>query len=111
MLIAAVLCLCAATVSAALGLWSLSRPRDTARTLLRAVAPTQLAAAAILAAGGLVALAAPPSLAVPVVIVCVAGAVGAVAAGSWQTARYAVSRDTAPADCRGNCPTCTLSCR
>jgi hypothetical protein len=44
------------------------------------VAPTQLAAA-ILAAGGVVAPAAPQHLAVVVVSVCVAGAVGTVTAG------------------------------
>jgi hypothetical protein len=51
MLIAAVLCLCAAVAIAALGLWLLTRPRtadDPVRQVLRAVAPTQLAAAVML---------------------------------------------------------------
>jgi len=50
MLIAAVLCLCAAVVIAALGVWLLARPHttDAAQLVLRGVAPTQLAAAAML---------------------------------------------------------------
>ncbi len=60
MLIAAVLCLCAAVATAGLGLWLLTRPvaADPVRQVLRAVAPTQLAAAVMLAAGGVVALSA-----------------------------------------------------
>jgi hypothetical protein len=58
MLIAAVLCLCAAVATAGLGLWLLTRPRvaDPVHQVLRAVAPTQLAAAVMLTAGGVVAL-------------------------------------------------------
>ena len=46
MLIAGVLCLCAALATAALGLWTLSRPHnaDPAHLVRRAIAPTQLAA-------------------------------------------------------------------
>ena len=53
MLFAAVGCLCAAAATAALGGWTLSRPRsaDMVRRVLRAVAPTQLAAAAIVEDG------------------------------------------------------------
>ena len=60
MLIAAVLCLCAAVATGALGVWLLSRPQsnDYVRQVLRGVAPIQLAAAVMLAAGGAVALAA-----------------------------------------------------
>jgi hypothetical protein len=113
MLIAGVVCLCAAVVSAAFGLWTLSRPRatDVNQLVLRAVAPTQLAAAVMLAAGGVVALATPPHTGLLVVIVCVLGAIGTVAAGSWQGARFAVShQEPAPADCAGSCAACVLSC-
>ena len=57
MVVAAVLCLCAAVVTAAQAVWSLTRPPtvDYVRQVLRAVAPTQLAAAAMLAAGAVVA--------------------------------------------------------
>ncbi len=110
MLIAAVLCLCAAVATAAGGMWLLTRPRprDPVRQVLRAVAPTQLAAAAMLAAGGVVALSARPETGVLVVIVCVVGAVSTVAAGCWQSAKV-VARNEA-AGCGGGCATCTLSC-
>jgi hypothetical protein len=123
MLIAGVLCLCAAVVSAGFGTWSLSRnqaPDSTGSTpttalALRAMAPTQLAAAVMLAAGGLVALAASPPAALVVVILCVAGALGTLAAGSLQSARFALRREAAganyAADCGTNCTGCTLSCR
>lgn len=114
MLIAGVLCLCAAGVLIALGLRSLSRSNaaDTAQVVMRTVAPPQLAGAVMLAAGGAVALAAPRDAALPVVGVCVVGALGTVAAGSWQTARYALRRQAAtPTDCGGACLTCTLACR
>jgi hypothetical protein len=122
MLIAAVLCLCAAVAIAAVGLWLLSRPRsgDYVRQVLRAVAPTQLAAAVMLAAGGGVALSTPPEMGVLVVIVCVVGAVSTVAAGCWQSAKVvaaAAAQSTgerspsgAAAGCGGSCGTCTLSC-
>ena len=115
MLIAAVLCLCAAAATAALGLWLLSRPHfgDPVRQVLRAVAPTQLAAAAMLAAGGMVALSTPSHTAFVVVVVCVLGAVGTVAAGCWQAAKGAAQQQAvgAQGDCGGACATCTLSCK
>ena len=82
-------CVCVAVVLAVLGLWSLARPggTDTAELVMRSVAPPQLAAAVMLAAGGTVALAAPHGPALTVVCVCIVGAIGTVAAGSWQTAR------------------------
>ncbi|HET9876752.1 MAG TPA: hypothetical protein VFQ37_13460, partial [Mycobacterium sp.] len=64
MLIAGVLCLGAATVSVAFGLWALLRPM--AQPVLRVVAPAQLAAAVMFAAGGTVALVGPPRGAVAV---------------------------------------------
>ncbi len=116
MLIAAVLCLCAAGVFAALGARALARtaPAGGAQQVLRAVAPTQLAAAVMLAAGGVVALSNQP--AVGLFVLCVVGALGTVAAGIWQGARYAhatLTRETAACQRSGDqpCATCTLSCR
>lgn len=114
MLIAGVLCVCAALAAAAFGIWSLAQPpaADPTQLALRAMAPTQLAAAVMLIAGGVVALAAPAQTALVVVIVCVTGALGTLAAGSWQSARYALRREAAAAEagCAGNCAGCTLSC-
>ncbi|OBI79349.1 hypothetical protein [Mycobacterium sp. E740] len=117
MLIAAVLCLCAAAVTAGLGGWLLRRPPsgDPVRAVLRSVAPTQLAAATMLAAGGGVALVAEPRIAVVVLIVCVLGAVGTVATGCWQSAKAVAIADAQRAaassgGCGGACAGCTLSC-
>ena len=130
MLIAAVLCLCAAVATAGLGLWLLTRPRaaDPVRQILRAVAPTQLAAAVMLTAGGVVALSAQPETGLLVVVVCVVGAISTVAAGCWQSAKVVARREAAAGwapwapsslgdslgdlreDCGGACATCTLSC-
>ena len=111
MLIAGVVCMCAAMASAGFGTWSLSHSQtvDTTQMALRAMAPTQLAAAVMLAAGGVVALAASPHTALVVLIVCVAGALGTLATGSWQSARFALRQEPAPA-CVGNCAVCTQSC-
>jgi hypothetical protein len=113
MLVAAVLCLCAAVAIAGVGLWLLARPHsgDYVRQVLRAVAPTQLAAAVMLAAGGAVALSTRPATAVLVVIVCVVGAVGTVAAGCWQSAKTAAAARPSAEHCGGACAGCTLSCR
>jgi hypothetical protein len=112
MLIAAVLCLCAASASAALGVRALARPVAAGGTqqVLRAVAPTQLAAAVMLAAGGVMALSDRPSIGL--LVLCVGGAVGTVTAGIWQGARYA-QRSLGACGRRGErpCATCTLSCR
>jgi hypothetical protein len=119
MLIAGVLCVCAAVASAGFGTWSLAQNQpfktgnDTTQVALRALAPTQLAAAVMLTAGGVVALAAAPQTALVVLIVCVAGALGTLAAGSWQSARFALRRDAAgfeSAACAGSCATCSQSC-
>ena len=92
---------------------------DPVRQVLRAVAPTQLAAAVMLTAGGLVALSAQPQTGLIVVVVCVVGAVCTVAAGCWQSAKVVARREPparrsqAPGwrgDCGGACATCTLSC-
>jgi hypothetical protein len=113
MLIAAVLCLCAAVATAGLGLWLLSRPRsaDPVQQVLRAVAPTQLASAVMLAAGGSVALSSPPQTGLVVVVVCVIGAVATVAAGCWQSAKVVARQEAAGTSCGGACASCTLSCK
>ncbi|OBJ50864.1 hypothetical protein [Mycobacterium sp. 1423905.2] len=113
MLIVGMLCMCAAVASAAFGAWSLTQPQTADTTLLarRAMAPTQLAAAVMLTAGAVVALAASPQAALVVVIVCIVGAVGTLATGSWQSARYALRNQAVEAaGCGGNCVGCTLSC-
>lgn len=104
MLIAAVLCLAAAVVSTAFGLRTLLRPRGAGSTqlVLRVVAPAQVAAGVMLAAGGVVALAGPPRGAAVVLVISVLGALGTLAAASWQGARYA-SRPPAPSGCCGGC--------
>ncbi|OKH62407.1 hypothetical protein [Mycolicibacterium obuense] len=117
MMVAAVLCLGVAFVTAALGVWSLTRPApigDFVRQVLRGVAPIQLAAAVMLAAGGAVALSATASTASVVLVVCVIGAVATLAAGCWQSAKVvarANARQSADAGCAGSCAACTLSCR
>lgn len=112
MLIAAVLTLCAAVATAGLGLWSLIRPRtgDSVVQVLRAVAPTQLAAAVMLAAGGTVALAATHGTGLVLLIGCIAGAVGTVGAGCYQSAKALENTRRAAASCAGSCAACTLSC-
>lgn len=119
MLFAAVGCLCAAVATAALGGWTLSRPRsaDIVGQVLRAVAPTQLAAAAMLTVAGVVALSSRPEVGAVVVVVCALGAITTVAAGCWQSAKFVVAKaatgpscGTASSGCgTGACATCTLS--
>jgi hypothetical protein len=117
MLIAGLLCLCAAVVAAGLAVRTLLRPHpadgpaDVNAQVARAVAPIQLTAAVMLAAGGLVGLVSDASTGLVVLIVCVIGAVGTVAAGSWQSARYALRREQNAGDgCAGSCTACTMSC-
>ena len=112
MLIAGVVCMCAAVASAGFGTWSLSHSQtvDTTQMALRAMAPTQLAAAVMLAVGGAVALTASPHTALVVLIVCVAGALGTLVTGSWQSARFALRQEVAAPSCSGNCAVCTQSC-
>jgi hypothetical protein len=116
MLVPALLTLCAAAVTAALGVWSLTRrpSTDFVQQVLRAVAPTQLAAAVMLAAGGVVALSARPTIALVVLVVSVAGAIGTVGAGCWQSAKVVTRENTRQAattgSCGSVCGTCTLSC-
>ncbi|MBW0018004.1 MAG: hypothetical protein JO236_10745 [Mycobacterium sp.] len=115
MLITGVLCVCAALSTAGFGAWSLSHTRtaDATSVAVRAMGPTQLAAAVMLAAGGVVALAASPHTALVLVIVSVAGALGTLAAGSWQSARYTLRRKASsvqPGGCAGNCAVCSSPC-
>jgi hypothetical protein len=63
----------------------------------------------MLTAGGVAALSARPQTGLLVVVVCVLGAVGTVAAGCWQSAKV-VARQEAAVGCGGACATCTLSC-
>ena len=109
MLIAGVLCAVVAAGSAAFGLRALARRRtgDPARRML---APAQLAAAAMLAAGALVALSGPPRGALPVLIVAVVGAIGTLAAGSWQVARYLLRRPAGEPPPAGGCASCDCGC-
>ena len=115
MLIAAVLCLCAAVATAAMGLWSTARPHatDQVAQVLRAVVPTQFAAAVMLGAGGVVALVVPPHAGVLALVVCVVGAVSTVAAGCYQSAKAVAVREALQKrepSCAGSCASCTLSC-
>ena len=112
MFIVGVVCLGMALLVGGSGAWTLTRPAgaDLTAQVLRAVAPTQLAAAVMLAAGGVAAMAAPAHTGLLVLIVCVIGAVGTIAAGSWQGARYAARREE-EASCAGSCASCTLSCK
>jgi len=114
MLIAALLCLCAAVATAALGVWLLTRPKsgDYVLQILRVVARIQRAAAVMVAAGMAVTLSAKPQTWLVVVIVCVVGAISTVAAGCWQSAKVVARAEAgqAAAACGGACATCTLSC-
>ncbi len=111
MLFAGVVCVCAAVASTVFGLRTLTRVRsdEPGRLTMRAMAPAQLAAAVMLAVGGVVALAGPPDGTAAIVVICAAGALGTLAAGSWQGARYTAQRGTVRS-CVGSCATCTLSC-
>lgn len=117
MLITGVLCLGVALLSGGRGLWWLLHSRTHSNTTevarlapLRAMAPAQLAAAVMLVAAGLVALVGSSDTAVVIVVICIGGAVGTLAAGSWQSARFAVRRETVVGDCGNACASCTLSC-
>jgi len=110
MLIGGLVCLGLAVLVGISGLRTLTRPAvDVTGQVLRAVVPTQLAAAVMLGAGGAVAIAAPATTGLIVLIVCVVGAVGTIAAGSWRTARFA-ARKSEQASCAGSCAGCTQIC-
>ena len=94
MFFAAVGCLCAAVATAAVGGWTLLRPgsADFVRQVLRAVAPTQLAAAAMLAVAGVVALSSQPETGAVVVSCACSARSRTVAAGCWQSAKFVAAR-------------------
>jgi len=76
------------------------------------VAPTQLAAGVMLAAGGIVALTAPHQIGLIALIVGIVGAVATLVAGSWQSARYVESRQAAAGGCGSTdgCGGCAKVC-
>ena len=114
MVIGAVLSLLLAVLIGGSGLWTLARRGgiDVNDRALRAVAPTQIAAAVMLVAGGVAALTAPSQIGLSGLIITAAGAIGTIAVGSWRAARYAASRQGA-VDCGsgGGCAGCTQLCR
>ena len=95
MVLGAVLSLGLAVLIGGSGLWTLTRrpTSDLTGQVLRMVAPTQVAAGVMLAAGGVMALAAPMRIGLIGLIVGALGAIGTVVAGSWQGARYAARRE------------------
>lgn len=96
MVIGAVLCLGLAVLIGGSGAWTLRRPAgsDVTSQVIRLVAPTQLAAAVMLAGGAVIALAAPSRIGGIALAVGVVGAIATIAAGSWQGARYAARKQT-----------------
>lgn len=114
MVVGAVVCLLLAALIGATGVHTMvgRSPAGLTAEVLRLLAPVQLAGAVMLAGAGVVALAGPAAVGLPALIVGITGAVGTVAAGSWQAARYAARRETA-AGCasEGGCGGCTKACR
>lgn len=112
MVVAAVVCLGLAVLIGGSGLWTLRRPvpADLTGKVLRAVAPTQVAAGVMLAAGGIVGLAAPSRIGLIGLIVGVVGAVATVGAGSWQGARYAASQQGGGCGSTDGCGSCAKMC-
>ena len=113
MVVGAVLSLCLAVVIAGSGVWTLARRSgvDVTGQVLRAVAPTQVAAAVMLAAGGIVALAAQAPIPLIALIIGGVGAIGTIGAGSWRAARYA-ARQQVVSTCGSadGCAGCTQLC-
>ncbi len=111
MLIAGVLCLSAAVASVSFGARSLARGRGGGDIplALRAMAPAQIAAAVMLAAGGVVALTTAPTRGLIALVIGVVGALGTLGAGAYQSARFA-ARQQATAGCGRPCPGCTRLC-
>ena len=113
MVAGAVLSLCLAALIAGSGLCTLSRRSgvDVTGQVLRAVAPTQIAAAVMLTAGGIAALAAPAPIGLTGLLIGAAGAIATIGAGSWRAARYAAARQVA-SNCGSadGCAGCTRLC-
>ena len=114
MVIGAVLSLGLALLVGGSGLWSLTRPPVTDLTgqVVRMVAPTQVAAGVMLAAGGVLALTAGPRIGLIALIVGAFGAIGTVLAGSLQGARYAARREATVTGCGSSegCGGCSQVC-
>ncbi len=113
MIVAAVVSLCLAALIGGSGLWTLARRPgvDLTGQVLRSVAPTQLAAAVMLAAGAATALAAPDRIGWAGLIIGGLGAIGTIAAGSWQGARFAARRSVPDCGAGDACAGCTRLCR
>jgi hypothetical protein len=113
MVVAAVVCLVLAALIGGSGAWTLVRrpAGDINAQVMRLVAPTQLAAAVMLAAAGIVALVAPTRVGLPALAIGAVAAVATVAAGSWQGARFA-ARQEASGGCgsAGGCGGCSRVC-
>ncbi len=114
MVVGAVLSLVLAALIGGSGLWTLARRSgvDLTGQVLRAVAPTQVAGAVMLFAGGIAALAAPVRIGFVGLILAAIGAISTIGAGSWRAARYA-ARQQRVADCGSadGCAGCTQLCR
>ncbi len=114
MVVGAVLSLVLAGLIGGSGLWTLARRSgvDLTGQVLRAVAPTQVAGAIMLFAGGIAALAAPARIGLGGLIIAAIGAICTIGAGSWRAARY-VARQQRTADCGSadGCAGCTQLCR
>ena len=114
MVVGAVLSLVLAVLIGGSGLWTLARRSgvDLTGQVLRAVAPTQVAGAVMLFAGGIAALTAPARIGLGGLIIAAIGAISTIGAGSWRAARY-VARQQRTADCGSadGCAGCTQLCR
>jgi hypothetical protein len=114
MTILAAVCLGLAVLIGGSGLWTLARTPgvDLTAQVLRAVAPTQIAAAVMLAAGAVIALAARGQFGWIVMITGFIGAVATIAVGSWQGARFATRREAAAGGCGSGegCGGCAKVC-
>ena len=114
MIVGAVVCLGLAVLIGGSGLWTLARTPgvDVTGQVLRAVAPTQIAAAVMLAAGAIVALTARGQIGAIALVTGFLGAVATIAAGSWQGARYAARREATADGCGAGegCGSCAKIC-
>ena len=114
MTVGAVVCLGLAVLIGGSGLWTLTRKptADLTGQVMRAVAPTQLAAAVMLAAGAIIALAVGGQFGWTAMITGFIGGVATIAVGSWQGARFATRREAAAGSCGsgGGCGGCAKVC-
>ena len=114
MTVASVICLGMAVLIGGSGLWTLARTPgvDLTARVVRAVAPTQIAAAVMLAAGAIVALATGGRFGWIAMITGVVGAVATIAVGSFQGARYAARQEATAGGCGSGegCGGCAKVC-